>query len=296
MARRKGRKARRREMIRQKEQEMTKREGGRRVAIQKGEDVSFPALYLDVYIQGDEFEQRNFAPMFARSACRKAKSIEEADLVVFTGGADVDPALYGEKPHHSTHISKSRDERDIEAFNKCIKDGIPMFGVCRGLQFIHVMLGGTLYQDVDGHNRPHDFKDARTGVTYTQMSSVHHQMVRDDGHKDRLIVATASASNRRALGDHTYAMGTHKDIEAVFYRDVCAFGTQGHPEYSGYEHYTKWCLDRISEFVLQNTDLVRINHVLRLPESYRDQRQTLWAQELVSEVDQIVSEAVKGIN
>src|SRR3546814_5523779 len=105
-----------------------------------------------------------------------ADTPEEADLVVFVGGADVDPALYGAERHQTTFPDTDQDQRDMELFKTCYENGIPMLGVCRGAQFLNVMHGGKLYQDVDNHVGDHPIYDTQNKRVIHNVSSIHHKM------------------------------------------------------------------------------------------------------------------------
>ena len=73
----------------------------------------------------------------------------EFDGFLFTGGPDVDPALYGqEKESFCGEICRERDEMEMKLFRKAFDLDRPMLGICRGLQLMNVALGGTLYQDL----------------------------------------------------------------------------------------------------------------------------------------------------
>lgn len=229
--------------------------GTRTVTLIRDHVLSYPELYLEVFIAGTRNEERMFAEMFTRAGCSRAKSLEEADLCVFTGGVDVDPVLYGETPHPRTHILPVRDQADMLTYKTCLHAGIPMFGVCRGMQFLHVMNGGRLFQDIDGHWGDHSIRDITEKTTIDKVSSVHHQscqLNRDGGMK---IVATAAESKERWINAKTKANGPNIDIEALWYRETCCFGVQGHPEYKDYAYYTVWCLKKLNEYVMLNPDV-----------------------------------------
>ena len=71
------------------------------------------------------------------------------DGLLLTGGPDVDPALYGEETLPCCgEISAKRDAVEISLFRKALKIGMPVLGICRGIQVMNVALGGTLYQDI----------------------------------------------------------------------------------------------------------------------------------------------------
>jgi putative glutamine amidotransferase len=71
------------------------------------------------------------------------------DGLILTGGADVNPTLYGEKPYSALgNLMPRRDEFDKILLEGAIDKKIPVLGICRGHQFINVLNGGTLYQDI----------------------------------------------------------------------------------------------------------------------------------------------------
>lgn len=233
-----------------------------RVLVMKDSHMDYPDMWLDVYVAGDEYEQAAFADMFVQACCRKAKSPLEADLVVFTGGADVDPALYGEKAHPLTHFRPERDESDIKLYKLCVDNGIPMFGVCRGAQFGHVMNGGKLFQHVDGHNGDHSIYDVIGKRVIHKVSSVHHQMVRR--HTGMTVLAENGSATVRWMNDKEKIEGHVMDVEAFFYRDTCFLGVQGHPEYKNYSKYMQWCLDLIQKYVVENPDIALTDRYRRI--------------------------------
>lgn len=71
------------------------------------------------------------------------------DGFLFTGGQDINPEIYGEKPE--AFCGKPCDERDLMEellFRQVLEQDKPAFGICRGLQLFNALLGGTLYQDI----------------------------------------------------------------------------------------------------------------------------------------------------
>lgn len=85
-------------------------------------------------------EQRGEARALARSAA----------AVVLGGGHDLDPAWYGEEPIEDPEIvvCSERDELDRELFAGAREARVPLYGVCRGMQVVNVLLGGSLWQDL----------------------------------------------------------------------------------------------------------------------------------------------------
>lgn len=69
--------------------------------------------------------------------------------VLLTGGGDVLSLAYGEEPHpRSGYQDPDRDAMELMVARRAIERGIPVLGVCRGIQVLNVALGGTLIQDI----------------------------------------------------------------------------------------------------------------------------------------------------
>src|SRR5574344_656053 len=78
------------------------------------------------------------------------KILETIDALVMTGGEDVDPLAYdGEEPHPKMgEIVPLRDAFDAMILKMAVEKDIPVLGICRGIQMINVLFGGSLYQDI----------------------------------------------------------------------------------------------------------------------------------------------------
>ena len=76
-------------------------------------------------------------------------SLNELDGVLLSGGGDIDPAHYKAAPHPKTAPpDQERDSFELELARLVLESGLPVLGVCRGLQVINVAAGGTLIQDI----------------------------------------------------------------------------------------------------------------------------------------------------
>jgi len=112
-----------------------------------------------------------------------AEEIEEIayrlDGFLFTGGQDVDPQMYGQPLYtFCNEIYPPRDTMETLLLNAVIRLDKPIFGVCRGLQFINAILGGSLYQDIVeqmNHKHPilHDQK-------WNYENSIHNVIIEKD--------------------------------------------------------------------------------------------------------------------
>lgn len=145
-------------------------------------------------------------------------------LVVFTGGHDVSPFLYGEKRLECSNVSEPRDEREGNIFNTYAK--YPKVGICRGGQFLNVKSGGKMWQDVDNHGRHHEMLDLLTQQVIVA-TSTHHQMMIPGPSGEEIAVAfeakNFTSALKRTIPDH--------DTEVVWYKDTSSLCFQPHPEY-----------------------------------------------------------------
>ena len=116
--------------------------------------------------------------LFASCGFQRAATIDEADVVVFIGGADVDPSLYGQKALPTTYTAVNRDKVEILAYEQALAKNKFMFGICRGAQFLHVMNGGELWQDVNRHAGPDHWIVDLDDDFRILSNSLHHQMIK----------------------------------------------------------------------------------------------------------------------
>ena len=84
-----------------------------------------------------------------------SRYLDAIDGLILTGGADVDPARYDASPDPTTSAQPHRDALDFALLAGAVERGMPVLGICRGMQVLNVALGGTLHQnipDVLGHS------------------------------------------------------------------------------------------------------------------------------------------------
>lgn len=194
--------------------------------------------------------------MFAAFGFERAADVISADLVCFTGGVDVDPRLYGQKALPVTQSpNKTRDDYETKIYHDCVKMGIPMVGICRGAQFLHVMNGGKLWQHVSGHTgADHIIYDIDDDVNVLS-TSIHHQMLQKNEGLE-VVAITPHVVSRVFMDDKTTiklpSSGdveedlTEVEIEAGAYPKTKCFFTQGHPEVGGWLYKT-WFFHKIAE-------------------------------------------------
>lgn len=154
------------------------------------------------------------------------------DGLVLTGGADVDPSRYGQEPHETTYTRPARDTFEFALVEGALAAGVPLLGVCRGMQVLNVALGGTLTQHLPESTGSAEHQPARAvfGATSVRL---------EQGTRAASILGTDTkchcyhhqAVDR--LGDGLHAVGWSGDgqIEAIeLPGDEFVLGVQWHPE------------------------------------------------------------------
>jgi putative glutamine amidotransferase len=173
--------------------------------------------------------------------------IKSLDGFVFTGGDDIDPRFYKEKPIADARMTFSPDGRtrfEIELFKAAAKAKKPLLAICYGTQLVNVALGGRLYQDIGLQvPRPIKHHPARAGekvfhdvdilegtmlsrilgASRIRVRSAHHQSVKNPGR-----------------GLHLSAVARDRVIEALEPRkNQFLIAVQWHPEKTPNDRYTR---------------------------------------------------------
>ena len=164
------------------------------------------------------------------------ESLRICDALVFPGGIDVDPELYGEKPNEGLgRIDRALDDFWIDSARYAVSNRIPVLGICRGLQLLNVFLGGTLYQDIKSErqgsinhrqeisrsstsHRVSIYEDTRLyrilGAKSIAVNSLHHQAVKSRA--EGLKISSRSSED--------------KVVESMESPDGLIIAVQWHPE------------------------------------------------------------------
>ena len=151
------------------------------------------------------------------------------DGLLLPGGGDIAPWRLGAAPGLARNIDEERDAGEFALAERFLALGRPILGICRGVQLLNAVLGGTLLQHIEGHaavervDRVHEVRaqaDSRPGRLYgaaSRVNSAHHQ-----------------ALDRLGAGLRAVQWAPDGVIEAVEHERWPVWGVQWHPErYAG---------------------------------------------------------------
>ena len=110
-------------------------------------------------------DEKWFQPFFAKhpdihvfDARKGDVALNQMDGLLLTGGFDISPEFLRQENVDPTLIHNDvnpvRDRWEFDAISKSLARGLPILGICRGIQALNVALGGTLKLDIPGHDLP----------------------------------------------------------------------------------------------------------------------------------------------
>jgi putative glutamine amidotransferase len=208
-------------------------------------EMALRAAGLDVLVVGSEGWD---APTVDRAAWA-ARICDQVQGLVLAGGGDIDPGLQGLDDAHSTvsFVEVARDLMESAVFTCAWQRQMPVFGICRGMQLMNWVLGGTLTPDIDDlvaplgvpkYHRQTDHGQPRGALAHTVRAESGSRVARLLGTQDlRVNTIHHQAIERLAPGLQVTAVAPDGVIEAVEAPERSyALGVQFHPEELVDEH------------------------------------------------------------
>lgn len=169
--------------------------------------------------------------------------LERVDGVLFTGGADIHPGLYGEDVMDCCgELAEERDALEIPLMMEALAMNKPILAVCRGFQIMNVALGGTLYQDIKKQHKSsvkiEHSQEEKDAVRPAHKVNVIRDTPLHEFSKGLLQIGVNTLHHQaiKKLADPLRTMATSDDgiIEAVYHPEKdFAMGFQWHPEILG---------------------------------------------------------------
>ncbi|WP_330279035.1 gamma-glutamyl-gamma-aminobutyrate hydrolase family protein [Streptomyces sp. NBC_00569] len=159
---------------------------------------------------------------------------------VVPGGGDVDPARYGADPDHSAlyDVNPAQDRLDTAVIQHALDGGFPLLGICRGMQLLNVLRGGTLHLDLPKTSVAHDPEPGQEWAVHDVVLSAGSAVAAVFG-RDRIPVSSGHHQAVDRVGDGLRVSARADDgcveaIEAYTASDAAdaawTVGVQWHPE------------------------------------------------------------------
>lgn len=192
------------------------------------------------YVRGAEIAGATpvvLSPAQAESTSAHLLSLSSG--LVLTGGEDVDPRRYGAAENGAELIAPERDELEVRALERALERGLPVLAICRGMQLLNVVLGGSLFGDLLSQ-RESDLDHDRAGKMVSR--DIHGVRLEEPSVLDGVFESDTFRANSthhqgvRELGEGLVAVGWSEDglVEVVEYRgdatESWIAGVQWHPE------------------------------------------------------------------
>lgn len=154
------------------------------------------------------------------------------DAVIYTGGPDIAPLLYGETKNPRTTSCIRTDRRDLWSYHNT-PAWVPKVGICRGAQFLNVMSGGSMYQHVSGHDKGYHEAVDTIDNSPIVVTSTHHQMMIPNPAGWVMMAAQESLERWKETKKIDVSKNCDvEDAEVVYYYHTESLCFQPHPEYS----------------------------------------------------------------
>lgn len=187
---------------------------------------------INVYIVGNNIEYISFI-----QNAILVDDLSKAQIVLFTGGEDVHPSLYKCARHPTTDANLQRDLAEQAIFQKVRTDQL-CIGICRGSQFLCVMNGGKLVQNVANHALffSHNIIEHDTNKVYATTSTHHQMQYPFNCPPDSYTILMSSYPSRSPIyeGSNIKIGLILTEPEIVLYHNPKlpkCLAIQGHPEY-----------------------------------------------------------------
>lgn len=211
-----------------------------------------PRTFYSIWESG-YFREGTMAGLLLGAGLEEVLKPEDADILVFNGGADIGTSIYDELPvfRGIPHQRSHRDDEEIYLYEKYVGQKF-LFGICRGAQLLNCLNGGSLWQDVDKHQRNHSMLDIRSGMVIN-VTSTHHQMMKPNTKMAEIIGISNESLRKDSEKQQWQATNMPKqikdgeDIEVVWYPNTRSLCIQGHPEYVPGSAFAAWSLKLMND-------------------------------------------------
>ena len=151
------------------------------------------------------------------------------DGLIIPGGLDIDPSYYGEENVACGEIDRELDSFEMAIVEEAVNRGIPLLGICRGMQLINVFFGGSLYQDIScAESHKKSMYDDNVHCSRIEEGS----FLDDIYYSEMICVNSAHHQGVKRIGDGLIPVQYSSDgiVEAYYHREKPIWAVQWHPE------------------------------------------------------------------
>lgn len=160
------------------------------------------------------------------------------DALVLPGGGDIDPHRYGQEPHPRVYnVDPEQDRLDFGMAHHALGRGLPVLGICRGMQLINILYGGTLIQHLPSSTVKHTFQLEKAAEPLAEAFTPHEVNISPGSRLagilgDSVVCASAhhQAVDLLGRGLKIVARAADGTVEAVEDPHRRIIGVQWHPE------------------------------------------------------------------
>lgn len=188
-------------------------------------------------------------------------NLKDADLVVFTGGEDINPDLYAKRSHPETRFNDRRDRYEVVKFQEARKYDKKLIGICRGSQLLCALAGGSVVQ----HQYHPSVHDMETVTGTIRVTSSHHQRQYPYNSKHVNFELIGWCNNLAPYSEgegHYDNLNGKPEVEIAVYPDINALAIQSHPEWAyptewlWEEKYIKFCREILDAYMVVKTKVL----------------------------------------
>mgnify|MGYP000667718868 CR=1 FL=1 len=186
-----------------------------------------------IVILGRKSQTGNYETFFRKLPARIVTTLvpgeaASCDALILPGGGDITPAFFGERSKGSRSVDTELDILQFQALDTAVAAGIPVIGICKGMQVINVAFGGTITQDLPTATRPRYENGDQYHKTLISESSCLHEL-----YGREMTVNSAHHQGVARLGNDLLAIQWCPDdgcVEALIHEHLPILGLQWHPE------------------------------------------------------------------